>query len=379
MIIGVDTRVLGNKIKSGIEEYTENLLERLVALDPSIKFKLFFSSARRNLPDYDWMHLPNVEIKKVEVPNKILFGSSRFFNYPKIDELIGGADVFFSPHIFLAPLSKACRRVTTFHDLSYLHFPEFFSVRQNFWHKFEMSPMWQSHFSEKIIAVSDSTKNDLIEKYKIDPLKIKVIYSGVASSMRRIEVEELNRFRIKKNLPENFILFLGKLEPRKNIVGLIKAFNILKSGADECRGLKLIIVGSRGWLFKNIFKETTKSPFKKDIIYTNHISDTERPYYYNLAKAFVYTSFFEGFGFPPLEAMACGVPPIASANSSIPEVIGKGGLMVNPYDAQEISTAIRHVVVNEALRKYLSIEAINRSTQFSWKKTAEETLSYITG
>ena len=312
MVIGIDIRLLGNGTKSGIEEYTENLLAHLIPLDLNIKFKLFFSSFSGELPDYDWLKHPNVELYKYRYPNKLLFFASSFLNTPKLDELMGGVDVFFSPHFFITALSPACKRVVTFHDLSYIHFPEFFSWRKNIWHNFEMKPIWQSRFSDKIIAVSESTKNDLVKLYNVDPAKVQVIYSGISQDIKRPSDESLKEFKIKNNLPDEFILFLGKFEPRKNIKSVIGAFNILKRSSNF-NNLKLVLVGSRGWLYKNIFDAIEKSDYKNSIIIKDQIDDAKRSYYYSLASVFVYPSFFEGFGFPPLEAMKCGTPVIIRA------------------------------------------------------------------
>lgn len=375
MTIGIDIRVLGNPTKSGIEEYTENLLSRLLPLDKNIKFKLFFSSARNILPDYEWLHLPNVELHNFKIPNRLLFAGSRIGLAPSLDKMIGGADVFFFPHFFLASLSSDCRRVTTFHDLSFLHFPEFFSWRGNLWHKLEMTPRWQSKFSDSLITVSESTKKDLIDSYDIDPAKIEVIHSGISPDIKKPDKKVLQDFKTKNNLPDKFILFLGKLEPRKNISGLIRAFNGIKENDRE--DIHLVIVGSRGWLYGDIFKEINRSPFKNKIIIKNHIPDKERSFYYSLASVFIYPSFFEGFGFPPLEAMACGTPVIVSNRSSLPEVVEKAGLLINPNSVNEIILATESVLKDQKLKDELARRGIAKSGYFNWDKTAQKTLRYI--
>lgn len=375
MIIGIDIRVLGSNMRSGVEEYTENLLAHLLELNRDIKFKLFYSSFRNDLKKYEWMKLPNVEVFNFKLPNKLLFVLSRLFNRPYIDKLIGGADVFLSPHFLLAPLSHDCKRVTTFHDLSCVRFKEFFSWRRNLWHKFQIQ--FRDHaVSDKIIAVSQSTKKDLIEKYDFPSNKIKVIYSGVFEMMAHPQAEELELFRKQNSLPDNFILFLGKLEPRKNIAGLIRAFNLLKdSGVFE--NLYLVIVGSPGWLYQNIFLEAEHSLYKDKIIFKNHIKDEDRKFYYSLASVFVYPSFFEGFGFPPLEAMACGTPVITSFNSSLPEVVGDGGILVDPNSLVDISQAMRSILNDSNLKNSLIHKGFLRVKIFTWDRCAKETLEYL--
>lgn len=376
MVIGIDIRVLGNRIKSGIEEYTENLLSHLLSLDANVKFKLFFSSFNCELPEYDWLSLKNVEVFKHKIPNRFLFLSSGVFNFPKIDKLMGGVDVFLSPHFFLTSLSPSCRRVTVFHDLSFVRFPDFFSWRKNIWHNFEINPLWQSRFSDKIIAVSESTKNDLINMYRIDPVKIEVIHSGISPDIKKPSEEELQDFRINNHLPDRFILFLGKLEPRKNVTSLIKAFDLIKS-KKEFQNLFLIIAGSKGWLYKDIFQTITNSNFKDNIIIKDYITDSERKFYYSLAQVFIYPSFFEGFGFPPLEAMTCGTPVVVSNNSSLPEIVGSGGLLIQPHNIDEIAQSIMLILMDKKLKDRLIDHSLKKVSAFNWQITAEKTLQCL--
>jgi len=377
MIIGIDIRVLGNRTKSGVEEYTENLLSHLLSLDRNIKFKLFFSSSRLSLGDYPWLHLPNVELHNFKISNKLLFTSTHFLNRPYLDRLIGGADVFFSPHFLLTSLSAGCKRVTTFHDLSFISFPEFFSWRRNFWHQMEMRPRWQSQFSDRIIAVSESTKNDLVKIYNVDPVKIDVVYSGLSTEIKRPGDDLLSQFRSEHNIPENFILSLGKLEPRKNVGSLIEAFNILKRKSGFSN-LHLVIVGSRGWLYEDIFKKINSSPFRNQIILKDHIKDEERRFYYSLASVFVYPSFFEGFGFPPLEAMACGTATITAHSSSLPEVMGGASIMINPNNINELASSIYAILLDNNLKTKILNKGLKQASRFNWSKTAEETLVCLT-
>lgn len=380
MTIGIDIRVLGNSVKSGIEEYAENLLPRLIEEGRDFTFKLFYSSARGNLPHYDWFNKPNVKLYKFKYPNNLLFTSSRIINRPFIDKMVGGADVFFFPHFFLSSLSPECKRVTTFHDLSYLRFPEFLTFRKRIWHNLQMAPKWQAKFSDKIIAVSESTKKDLTNFYKIDPARMEVIYSG--PNLSRFNLDRLGmssgvtNFKKQKNLPERFILFLGKLEPRKNIINVIKAFNNLKLNS-KYNDVGFVIVGSIGWLCENIIREAGKSKFKNQIIFKDQVSDEERVMYYQSASVFVYPSFFEGFGFPPLEAMSCGTPVITSRNSSLPEVVGDAAIMVDPYDIGELELWIRRLLDDNNLKKTLVARGRRRVELFNWETAAKKTLGCL--
>lgn len=374
MNIGIDIRVLGNRLRSGVEEYIEQLLTHMLSLDRSIHFTLFYSSLRSPLPLQPWFFQPNVAVRKFKWPNDFLFGTTWLTGRPRIDRLLGDIDVFFSPHILLSGLSPACKRVTTFHDLSFERFPEFLSTRRRIWHRQQMKPKWQARFSDKIIAVSEATKRDLVELYGIDPSKIPVIYSGVTPV--EISEKEIETFRKEKKLPMRYIFTLSKLEPRKNIVGTLRAFHRLVE-SPQFSDMRLVIAGGKGWQYEKILDEIDHSPFRRSIILLDHITDSERPWYYQASSLFVYPSFFEGFGFPPLEAMAQGVPVITSRNSSLPEIAGDAGLLVNPYSVAEIASAMKSLLSNNNLYQSLSQKSRKRAAQFTWRKAAERTLEIL--
>ncbi len=395
MNIGIDIRVLARGTRTGVEEYTINLLSELLPLEPKINYQLFYNAFNKVGLDYNWFNFNNVQLKDFRIPNRFLFASARYLNQPKIDKLLKGIDVYFNPHFFVAPLTNKCKKVITFHDLSFEHYPEFFSRRKRAWQKILMNAKQEAQRADRIIAVSQSTKDDLVNLYGIPQEKIKVIYSGVGEQFRPISVilrtkpeesisystgsfgllgrpQDDELVKEKYNLPEKFILYFGTIEPRKNIIGLIKAFEIIKD-----KDLKLVIAGAKGWLYQDIFKAANQSKKRKDIVFTGFVQEQDKPILYNLTQVFVYPSFFEGFGFPPLEAMACGVPTIVSANSSLPEVVGQGALMIDPYNIDELAWAIKMALVDNDLRKRLIKKGIAQAKKFSWEKSARETLKII--
>lgn len=375
MIIGIDIRPMAG-LRTGIQEYTEQLLAHLIPLAPEHKFKLFFSSFRTAVPNRPWMHAPNVEVVNRKIPNNLLFFLNSILGYPRIDDLIGGADVFFSPHFFLASLSSQCRRVTTFHDLSYVRFPEFFTWRKHWWHNVEMNPRKQAKFSDKIIAVSESTKKDLEFYYHIDPANINVIPLGI-NKFEPVQ-EDIIYFKNINHIPSRYVLYLGTIEPRKNIKGLVRAFNILKEkiGFED---VELIIIGKKGWKFKEILSEIESSPFKSMIRYLGHIPDEERALYYSGATIFVYPSFFEGFGSPVLEAMSYGVPVITSTNSSLPSVSGGAGLLIDPYNISDLAEAMTTLMSDSVIHARMSKMGLERSSLYNWNKVAQKTLDLLVG
>jgi len=371
MNIGIDIRVLARGARTGVEEYVINLLAHLLRLEEKVDYKLFYNAYQKVELNYDWLSLNNVQLKDFRIPNRLFFILARYFNQPKIDKLLKGTDIYFNPHFFIAPVSLKCKKIITFHDLSFEHYPEFFSWRKRAWQKFLMNTKQEAEQADKIIAVSESTKQDLINIYGIEKEKIEVIYSGVGEQFKNIS--------LKYGLPEKFILFFGTIEPRKNIIGLIKAFEILKQNRLIPSELKLVIAGTKGWLYQDIFKTAQQSKHRKDIVFTGFIEEQDKPYLYNLAELFVFPSFFEGFGFPPLEAMACQIPTIVSGNSSLPEVVGPGALIIDPFNIDEIAWAMETVLIDRDLRKKLIKKGLVQAKKFSWEKCAQKTLKVLRG
>ncbi len=372
MKIAFDIRTMAQGRHSGVEEYTLRILREFLR-NKDDEFLLFYNAFLKSELPEDILKNTNISLKDFNVPNKIL-DAFLFFGQPKLDKLVGGADVFFSPHFLAAPTSKNCKKVITFHDLSFLHYPEFFSLRKKYWH-FSQRPKKQAKESDKIIAISDSTKEDIVNFYKIPEEKIQVIYSGVNDKMKPIGKDDkvLKQIKEKYYLPDEFILYLGTIEPRKNIIGIIKAF----LGVREKKKIKLVLAGAFGWLYEDILKEAKNSKFKDDIIFLGFIDDEDKVGLYNLAAVFVYPSFFEGFGFPPLEAMACGTPVVTSNCSSLPEVVGEAALMVDPFKPSEIAEALWLFLEDKNLRNIYKKRGLERARKFSWEKTGEKTLDAI--
>jgi glycosyltransferase involved in cell wall biosynthesis len=284
-----------------------------------------------------------------------------------------------------------------FYDLSFLRFPEFFSGSKRLWHGF-MSPKKQAQKADLIVAISESTKQDLVDFYGIEPRRIKVIYPGIDEKFKIIYNQEiLSRVSRRYNLPEKFVLYFGTIEPRKNILGLIKAFENIKKEKNGkileidwqgfegfVRGrkekpfdysrLKLVIAGTKGWLCDEVLRAAKNSEFKDDIVFTGFVAEEDKPYLYNLADVFVYPSFFEGFGLPPLEAMACGVPTVVSHKSSLPEVVGDSAIMIDPQNVDELSFAIKEILENQELNNYLRKRGVERAKRFNWDKASGEFL-----
>ncbi|MFH1611878.1 MAG: glycosyltransferase family 1 protein [bacterium] len=377
MTIGIDIRVLAKGTRTGVEEYTINLLSHLLPLDKTVKYKLFYNAFHKPILDYDWLNLDNVELCNFIIPNRAFFGMTRYLNQPKVDKLLKGVDVYFNPHFFNAPVSKECRKVVTFHDLSFKRYQYYFSKRKRLWQIFLMNAKREAQTADKIIAVSESTKNDLVNLCKINSDKIQVIYSGVG--LQRLGLcknKGLTFVKNKYNLPDDYVLYFGTIEPRKNIIGLIRAFELLKTKYNF-PNLKLVLAGSMGWLYGDVIRTAKKSTYSQDIFFTGFVEETDKPYLYKLADLFVYPSFFEGFGFPPLEAMACGAPVITSNNSSLPEVVGDAALMVDAYRYGDMAWGMNEILTNQQIYDRMIKKGFEQVKKFSWKRCAEKTLKTL--
>lgn len=380
MRIGIDIRCMMDGRRTGVEEYTFNLLAKLLEQDRDNQYILFFNSFQKKEIEFgNLLSHNNFKIKRFRYPNKLLNLFFWYLNWPKIDRMLGGADVLFLPNINFAAWSHRTKVILTMHDLSFELYPETFSWKRRLWHFF-VNPKKLTKKVDKIIAVSDSTKNDLIKLYGINSAKIKTIHSAVAEIFSPIDRNGLKMIEIrdKYSLPYKFIFYLGTLEPRKNIVGLIRAYNQLRKLNDaELNKYKLVLAGSPGWKYKKIFQEVSRSPFRQDIIIEDSIEDEDRPIVYNLASLFVYPSFFEGFGFPPLEAMQCGVPVVTSNNSSLPEIAGDAAILIDPEKPDEIFEAMKEVLQNRELSDKLRSKGLEQAKRFSWQKTAEKFLEAV--
>lgn len=361
--------------QTGVEEYAVNLLKNIFKEDKRNRYVLFFNAFKKSKADFGWIKdYSNVELKTFRYPNKLLNFLFWYLKYPKADRMLGGVDYFFMPNINFIALSRKAKLILTIHDLSFKHFPETFPFKTRLWHWF-VNPKTLARNAQKIIAVSRSTKEDLERIYKIPEEKIEVIYNGISEKLGVIDRNNPRLLEVKEkyDLPFNFILFLGTFEPRKNIIGAVRAYEILRRrGGKDMERFKLVIAGARGWKSRKIKKDIGRSEFREDILLLNFIEEDDKTYLYNLASLFVYPSFFEGFGIPPLEAMKCGINVVASNNSSMPEVVGGGGILVDADRPDEIAIAMRELILDKKAKEEISRERMRQVQKFSWGRSARE-------
>ncbi|OGI14926.1 MAG: hypothetical protein A2878_01070 [Candidatus Moranbacteria bacterium RIFCSPHIGHO2_01_FULL_54_31] len=379
MRIGIDIRCLAEGKRTGVEEYTLALLGGLFEHDRENEYILFFNAWKKDVPDFVSecvAKYPNVTLRAFRFPNKLLNLSLWYLHVPKLDRLIGGTDVFFLPNLNFASVSRKTKLAVTAHDLSFEMFPETFSWKRRLWHFF-INFRRLALAADKVIAVSQSTKDDLITRYGVPADRITVIRSGIGTQFRMMSRNdtELVRVQEKYHLPYKFILSLATLEPRKNVLALIRSYEALQRlGHPALEKYALVIAGTRGWECEEVFEAIAYSPYKDKLLLPGFIEDADKTALYNLASVFVYPSLYEGFGFPPLEAMACGVPVIVSHSSSLPEIVGDAGVLIDPYQPDELLQALRAVLLDNALADLLRKKSLERAASFSWDKTVQHTL-----
>jgi len=272
---------------------------------------------------------------------------------------------------YTIPLFAPCRRVVTFHDMTFFLFPEKHLLIKKLF--FRLIIPFSAQKADRLIADSKNTKNDMEKILRISPRKIDVVYGTIDPIYRPVEdIDEVTKIKNKYRIQNKFILYVGTLEPRKNIVSLIRAYHKLIS--QKCIKHQLVLVGKKGWGYQEIFKTVKNLNLKKKIIFTGYVSKSELVFLYNAADFFVYPSFYEGFGIPPLEALACGTPTIASNISSIPEVVGDAGILVNPHSIEELCRAMHEILINEKLRQELREKGLKRAKDFSEERLAKNTI-----
>ena len=278
-------------------------------------------------------------------------------------------DILHSLH-YTRPNRLECASVVTFHDMTFFLYPQLHTLPKRTF--FPVAIRSSARRANALIAVSETTRQDTIRLLNVSPEKIFTCPNGVSPDFHPIsDASRLEACRNKYHLPENFILYLGTIEPRKNLPILLRAFHRL---VQEGAGLHLVITGKHGWMVEQVRDTIRELHLDRLIHFTGYIPADDLPIVYNLARTFVYPSLYEGFGLPPLEAMACGIPVIASAIPAIQELVGDAGVLFPPQDEEALFQALRMVVEDPSLQAKLSKKGRERSQQFTWKRCAQATL-----
>ncbi|MGD1996119.1 MAG: glycosyltransferase family 1 protein [Anaerolineae bacterium] len=269
--------------------------------------------------------------------------------------------------VFVAPLAASCPLVVTIHDLSFLRLPHVFHpAKRLYLNVFTRASVRRA---QRIIAVSTHAAEETARLLGVQRGRVDVICHGVDSEFHPRSPEEVRAFRERRGLPERFLLFVGTLEPRKNLVRLVEAFARLREP-----GLKLVLAGGRGWSYEEILARVEDLELEEEVVLPGFIPGDELPLWYNAATLLVYPSLYEGFGMPILESLASGTVVLTSDRSSLPEAAGDGALLVDPYDVDAIAEGMHQLLTDELLRRELRRRGMIHAARFSWAQMAIETV-----
>ena len=277
-----------------------------------------------------------------------------------------GADLVHGP-VFVGPLLAHCPVVITIHDLSFIRFPALFRPANRFY--LAAMTRLSARRARRLIAVSAQAAEEVTRLLGVPSERVDVVYHGVEPAFRPLPAGEIAAFRQRRGLPERYVLFIGTLEPRKNLVRLVEAFARIRDGR-----LRLVLVGGKGWLYDDLFARVEALGLDEDVIFPGYVTSDELPFWYNAATVFSYPSVYEGFGLPVLEAQACGTPVLTSNVSSLPEAAGDGALMVDPYSVDALAAGLDRLVTDQPLRQKLRELGLAHARKFSWPRMAQETV-----
>lgn len=381
MNIGIDIRPLLTKYQTGVGEFTFQLLTALFKLDKTNNYFLFYNSASDHNNPLNFTG-ENIFKLATNYPNKLLNLSLTLFGLPHLNTLlinkskpkINGLDFYFSPNFNFTSIAVPTKHILLVHDLSFEHFPEFYTIKHRLWHTL-IKPKKMCAQAHLIFTPSQSTKNDIIFTYKIPAEKIKVLTPGIEPLKQTDLSHQQQIVKQKYSFGDHFILYLGAIEPRKNITGIIDAFE--KVAPQLTHAYQLIIAGPPGWKNNEIYSRANASPLKDKIKFLGFIKPEEKQTLISLASLFIFPSFYEGFGFPILEAMQCSVPVIASNRASLPEVAHNAAWLVNPNNPDDIANGIKNILLNSEIKNRLIQSGIKRAQEFTWEKTAQEFLKNL--
>jgi glycosyltransferase involved in cell wall biosynthesis len=369
MIIGIDASRTTAARRTGTENYSLHLVRELVAMGEDQCFRLYFNQA-----PFPGLLPETAEQRVIRFP--------RLWTHLRLswEMLMNSPDLLFVPSHVL-PLIHPRRSVVTVHDLGYHHYPEAHTVFQNVYLRW--STRHNARAATCVVADSEATRRDLMHYYRIPEERIRVVYPGRDESLRPIvDPMALTRMRARYGLSDSYLLYVGTLHPRKNLVRLVQAFALtLRSSFSMPESLpsdlQLVLAGQKGRLYDELFAQVRKLGLTDRVVLAGYVPDADLPALLSGALAFVFPSLYEGFGLPILEAMACATPVVCSNVSSLPEVAGDAALLVEPLDTQSLAEAIHRIVTDKDLRRTLVERGFRQIRVFSWRRCAREILQIL--
>lgn len=359
MVIGIDGNEANVDRRVGISEYSYQLLKYFHTQRGSTKFKVFLKNdPLGSLPDKN-SHFEYEVVKPARLWTQIGL-PVRLMRKKDIE-------LFFTTSHY-APRISPVPTVISVMDLSYIHFPDLFKKKDLYkltnWTKYSCAR------ARKIITISNSSKNDIIKFYKIPAEKIEVVYPGI----KDIRKSSMNKIPSKYGIEGNFLLYIGTLQPRKNVARLIEALSLLKE-----KDLKLVIIGKKGWKYEEILEAPKKFNVENRVTFLDFVPDEDLPAFYSNAICYILPSLYEGFGLPVLEAMQHACPVLTSNISSLPEAGGDAALYFDPYKVEDIASKIEKVLRDEKLRDEMRKKGLIHIKNFSWEKSAKKVINILEG
>jgi len=344
-----------------------NALEVLAGEQDALQLQVFYTEAGRADPQAAIATLPQYQSRLAYKPWRLSAMMSHFLRLP-FDRVYGSPDIVHATDHLLPHVHAAS--VFTLHDLIFELFPQYHKKYNYYFLKLMMPRFLRA--ANQIICVSEHSKKDAVRLYGIDPAKISVIYNAVDPRYHvKHDAASLIEVRQRYALPESFLLHVGTIEPRKNLSRLLDAFATLK---EEFEGLKLVLVGQKGWLYEPFFEKLAEMGLESEVILPGFVPEADLPAIFQLATLFVYPSIYEGFGLPPLEALAGGTPVVCSNASSLPEVVGSAGLLVPPHDTHALTAALRRLLSDPDLQAKLKYLGPLQAASFTWEEAARQTV-----
>jgi glycosyltransferase involved in cell wall biosynthesis len=374
MLIGIDASRATREQRTGTEGYSLHLIRALLELDQHNEYVLYF-----NRPPRPGLFPASPRWRARVMPCPRLWTHVRL----SLEMLAAPPDVLFVPAHVL-PIVHPRRSVVTVHDLGYRHEPQAHRPLDRLY--LELSTRYNARAASQVIADSAATKRDLVQLYGTDPQRITVVPLGVDELFQPVnDAARLAAVRAQYGIPGDYLLYVGTLQPRKNLVRLIEAWNKIRNSNFEIRNWVLVIAGKRGWLYEEIFATVQRLGLEGQVLFPGYVPEEDLPALLSGATAFVLPSLYEGFGLPVLEAMACGTPVIAANVASLPEVVGDAGLLVDPLDTDALAAAMQRLLTDAApstplrasLRAELRQRGLARAKLFSWPRCAWETLAVL--
>jgi len=363
--IAIDAHAVGAKL-GGNESYAVNLIEALAQIDSANHYTIYITTdeARERFQGR-W---PNFKVRAT-LPHtpliRIPLTLSAELRKNPVDVL----------HVqFTAPPFCPCPVVVSIHDLSFEHLPQTFKRRSRT--QLRLTVRHSARRAARIISLSEHGRRDIIETYGITAERVSAIPLAAPSHFAPVQdVRELQRVRHNYGIDGDYILSVGSIQPRKNLARLVQAYASLRGNKSADKLPKLVLVGKCGWLYDETLRALEETGVADTVVLTGYVPQEDLPALYSGSLCFVYPSYFEGFGLPPLEAMKCGAPVIVGNKTSLPEVVGDAALAVDPFDVEAIASAMKRVIESPALRDELSIKGQARAKTFDWRETARKTLA----